>query len=41
MIVGSVSCRLRRLQLVPEPMVTRMQGAMGAAAAGQIAAGLA
>jgi hypothetical protein len=35
MIVGSVTRRLRRLQLVPEPMVTRMQGAMGAAAAGQ------
>jgi hypothetical protein len=35
MIVGSVTRRLRRLQLVPEPMVTRMHGAMGAAAAGQ------
>jgi hypothetical protein len=35
MIVGSVTRRLRRLQLVPEPMVTRMCGAMGAAAAGQ------
>jgi hypothetical protein len=35
MIVGSVTCRLRRLQLVPEVMVTRMCGAMGAAAAGQ------
>jgi hypothetical protein len=35
MIVGSVTRRLRRLQLVPEVMVTRMQGAMGAAAAGQ------
>jgi hypothetical protein len=34
MIVGSVTRRLRRLQLVPEPMVTRVQGAMGAAAAG-------
>ena len=33
MIVGSVTRRLRRLQLVPEVMVTRMQGAMGAAAA--------
>jgi hypothetical protein len=35
MIVGSVTRRLRRLRLVPEPMVTRMCGAMGAAAAGQ------
>ena len=35
MIVGSVTRRLRRLQLVPEPMVTRMRGAMRAAAAGQ------
>jgi hypothetical protein len=35
MIVGSVTRRLRRLKLVPEPMVTRMHGAMGAAAAGQ------
>jgi hypothetical protein len=35
MIVGSVTRRLRRLQLVPEVMVTRMHGAMGAAAAGQ------
>jgi len=35
MIVGSVTRRLRRLQLVPEVMVTRMCGAMGAAAAGQ------
>ncbi|HSO52273.1 MAG TPA: hypothetical protein VL330_05900 [Actinomycetes bacterium] len=35
MIVGSVTRRLRRLQLVPEPMVTRMHGAMGAASAGQ------
>ncbi len=35
MIVGSVTRRLRRLQLVPEPMVTRMHGAMRAAAAGQ------
>ena len=35
MIVGSVTRRLQRLQLVPEVMVTRMQGAMGAAAAGQ------
>ena len=35
MIVGSVTRRLRRLQLVPEPMVTRMHGAMGAAAAGR------
>jgi hypothetical protein len=35
MIVGSVTRRLRRLQLVPEVMVTRMVGAMGAAAAGQ------
>jgi hypothetical protein len=34
MIVGSVTGRLRRLQLVPEPMVTRMDGAMRAAAAG-------
>jgi hypothetical protein len=34
MIMGSVTRRLRRLQLVPEPMVTRMHGAMGAAAAG-------
>ena len=33
--VGSVTRRLRRLQLVPEPMVTRMCGAMGAAAAGR------
>jgi hypothetical protein len=35
MIVGSVTRRLRRLKLVPETMVTRMHGAMGAAAAGQ------
>jgi hypothetical protein len=35
MIVGSVTRRLRRLQLVPEVLVTRMHGAMGAAAAGQ------
>jgi hypothetical protein len=35
MIVGSVTRRLRRLQLVPEVMVTRMRGAMRAAAAGQ------
>ena len=34
-IVGSVTRRLRRLQLVPEVMVTRMCGAMDAAAAGQ------
>jgi|SRR5215207_2504555 hypothetical protein len=34
MIVGSVTRRLRQLQLVPEVMVTRMHGAMGAAAAG-------
>jgi hypothetical protein len=34
MIVGSVTRRLRQLQLVPEEMVTRMHGAMGAAAAG-------
>jgi hypothetical protein len=34
MIVGSVTRRLRRLQLVPEVMVTRMCGAMAAAAAG-------
>ena len=31
MIVGSVTRRLRRLQLVPEVMVTRMCGAMAAA----------
>ena len=35
MVVGSVTRRLRRLRLVPEVMVTRMRGAMGAAAAGQ------
>ncbi len=35
MVVGSVTRRLRRLQLVPEPMVGRMHGAMRAAAAGQ------
>jgi hypothetical protein len=35
LIVGSVTRRLRRLQLVPEVMVTRMRGAMRAAAAGQ------
>jgi hypothetical protein len=35
LIVGSVTRRLRRLQLVPEVMVTRMHGAMRAAAAGQ------
>lgn len=35
MIVGSVTRRLRRLQLVPEVMVTRMHGAMRAATAGQ------
>jgi hypothetical protein len=35
MIIGSVTRRLRRLELVPEAMVTRMHGAMGAAAAGQ------
>ena len=35
MIVGSVTRRLQRLQLVPEVLVTRMHGAMGAAAAGQ------
>jgi hypothetical protein len=35
MIVGSVTRRLRRLQLVPEVMVGRMGGAMRAAAAGQ------
>ena len=35
MIVGSVTRRLRRLRLVPEVMVTRMHGAMRAAAAGQ------
>jgi hypothetical protein len=39
MIVGSVTRRLRRLQLVPEVMVTRMQRAMGAAAAGQLPLG--
>ena len=35
MIVGSVTRRLRRLQLVPEVMVTRMHGAMRVATAGQ------
>jgi hypothetical protein len=35
MIVGSVTRRLRRLELVPEVMVRRMHGAMRAAAAGQ------
>ena len=35
MIVGSVTRRLRWLQLVPEVMVTRMRGAVGAGAAGQ------
>ena len=35
MVVGSVTRRLRRLQLVPEVMVTRMHGVMLAAAAGQ------
>jgi hypothetical protein len=35
MIVGSVTRRLRRLKLVPEVMITRMHGAMGAATAGQ------
>ena len=35
LIVGSVTRRLRRLQLVPEVLVTRMHGAMGAAPAGQ------
>jgi hypothetical protein len=35
MVVGSVTRRLRRLQLVPEVMVTRMRGAMRAATAGQ------
>jgi hypothetical protein len=35
MIVGSVTRRLRRLQLVPEVMVTRMRGAMRAASAEQ------
>jgi hypothetical protein len=35
MVVGSVTRRLRRLRLVPEPMVTRMHGAMRAASAGR------
>jgi hypothetical protein len=35
LIVASVTRRLRRLQLVPEVMVTRMRDAMRAAAAGQ------
>jgi hypothetical protein len=35
MLVGSVTRRLRRLKLVPQVMVTRMHGAMRAAAAGQ------
>jgi len=35
LIVGSVTSRLRRLQLAPEVLVTRMHGAMGAAPAGQ------
>lgn len=35
MIVGSVTRRLRRLQLVPEVLVARMHGAMGAAAVGR------
>jgi hypothetical protein len=35
MIVGSVTRRLRHLELVPEAMVSRMHGAMRAAAAGQ------
>jgi hypothetical protein len=35
LVVGSVTRRLRRLQLVPKPMVTRMHGALRAAAAGQ------
>ncbi len=35
MVVGSVTRRLRRLQLAPEPMVGRMRWAMRAAAAGQ------
>ncbi len=39
MVVGSVTRRLRRLQLVPEVMVTRMYGAMRAASAGQSALG--
>ena len=34
LIVGSVTRRLRRLQLIPEVMVIRMRGAMRAAAAG-------
>jgi hypothetical protein len=35
MIVNSVTRRLRRLELVPEVMVTRMHGAMCAAATGK------
>jgi hypothetical protein len=35
MVVGSVTRRRRRLQLVPEPMASRMHGAMRATAAGR------